>query len=239
MNIYHDQPFAVSMNRGLLALLFSGFGLLLLFTLRFYKGESSILLAGQYIAGFYWIGLLIAGYLYGDYHHVSDDITLLDSFYSGSGTLISGIKLVVALFIIPFTWELYKNGKRLKINVLPILPLVFIALSMLGTTLFPSPNALYEVFANILVLSTLGPLLTVFIWRDEELSRIRWLSALSLFLMVVALGLIFSRTSIPAFVHAYWGLIQRTLLLGWTLWFVFLSLFFGSSLRAPNIESEL
>jgi CubicO group peptidase (beta-lactamase class C family) len=239
LKIYHNKPFAVSMNRNLQALLIFGIGLLLFLIVKLkfkdYLNTKYSLYLGYVIAILFWVGTIISGFLHGNYSHVSEEVTKLDSFYSGSGTLMTSIQLIIAILFIPFLISVYKNCKQLNINIIPLIPLIFIPVFMIGSSLFPFPNELYSTFANSIILSILGPLLAIILWRNKRLSKIRRLSVVSLLLMIFSIGLIMSRSSNPEFVNTYWGIIQRLLFLGWTSWLVFLSLYFT---KAQKLDYE-
>ncbi|WP_394746752.1 serine hydrolase [Spongiimicrobium salis] len=231
LKIVHNKPFAVSMNRNLQALLVFGIGLLLCIVgklkLKKFLNTAYPLYLGYSIALLYWAGTIISGFLYGNnYSHVRDGIPVLDTFYSNSGTFNASIQFTIALLSILFIYRLYKSSKRLNINFIPLLPLIFIPIYLIGSSLFPSPNVLYSFFANCIILSILSPLLAIVLWRNKSLLKIRRGAVISLFLMIVSICFIISRSSIPELVHTYWGIIQRLLFLGWTSWLVFLSFYF-------------
>ena len=239
LKIIHGKPFAISMNRNIQALLIFGIGLLffLLGKLKFsdYANTKYSLYVGYIIVLLFWFGTIISGYLYGNnYSHIRDGIPLLDSFYSGSGTFNSSIQFTIALLFIPFIYNTYQICKQQSINVLPLIPLIFIPIHMLGSSLFPFPNQLFLIFVNCIILSMLAPLLTIILWRAKMLSKIRKQAIISLFLMLISIGFIMSRSSFPEFVHAYWGLIQRLLFLGWTSWIVFLNLYSKKAAKLDN-----
>ncbi|MFK7908439.1 MAG: serine hydrolase [Chitinophagales bacterium] len=229
--ICHHQPFAVSFNRPLHAMLVFSIGLLFFlgFRLRLksYLNTQNALLLGLVIFVLTWLGSFIAGYLHGDHNLIRDGITTLDSFYSNSGTFMTSVQLITALLSIPFVIALYKVCVDAKVSFLPILPILFIPISMLGVSLFPFPDSLYVLFANVILFIVFSPLLVLILWREKAFRSIRLGALMSLVLMVISMGLVLSRPSIPMFVHEYFGLLQRSFYLGWTLWLVVLGVFFG------------
>ncbi|WP_298895729.1 serine hydrolase [uncultured Psychroserpens sp.] len=244
LKIIHGKPFTISMNRNLQALLIFGIGLLffLLGKLKFndYVNTKYSLYVGYLIAVLFWLGTMFSGFLYGnDYSHIRDGIPLLDSFYSGSGTFNAGIQFTIAMLFIPFIYSIYKICKQQSINILPLIPLVFIPINMIGSSLFPFPNQLFPIFANSIILSFLGPLLAIIFWRAKRLSKIRIQAVISFFLMMVSIGFMISRSSIPEFVHMYWGIIQRLLFLGWTSWIVFMSIHFTKVVKLGNESNQI
>ncbi|MEM8488047.1 MAG: serine hydrolase [Bacteroidota bacterium] len=224
LKIYHGEPFAVSMNRDVQTALVFAFGLLLFACIKTHIRPQQWRWTGLGILLLFWAGTAIAGQLLGAHSHVQDAVTDLAAFYSASGTFMASIELVIALTLLFFLHACYAACKREGLSILPLLPALFIPISLLGATLFSFPNPLYTLFANLIILSAFSPLLALIFWRTQKGAGIRWAAAASLLLMVLSLGLIFSRPSFPAFVHAYWGLIQRSLYLGWTVWIAALGL---------------
>ena len=244
LKIIHGKPFAISMNRNVEALLIFGIGLLffLFVTLKFndYVKTKYSLYLGYLIAVLFWLGTMISGFLYADnYSHIKDGIPILDSFYSGSGTFNAGIQFTIALLSIPFFYSMYKICKQQRMHILPLIPLFFIPLHMVGSSLFPFPNELFPIFANCIILSILAPLLAVFFWRAKRVPEIRKQAVISSFLMLISIAFIISRSSFPEFVHAYWGLIQRLLFLGWTSWLVFSSIHFTKLDNESNTNKQI
>ena len=242
LKIYHNQPFDVSMNRNLQTLLIFGLGFIFFVILRLkfrsYLSTEKLLYLGYIIAILFWIGAFISGHLYGNYSPIKDAVTILDSFYSGSGTFMSSILLIAALLFLPYIWSLYKTSQQLNIHMLPLLPLFFIPVSFIGSSLFSYPNELYTIFINIILFIMLGPLLAIFMWRKRELSKLKWFSLACLMIMIFSIALVFSRPSFPEFIHSYWGIIQRGLYLGWTLWLYFLSTHFIKLLQGKKLDKN-
>lgn len=227
LKIYHGQPFGISMNRIQQTLLI--FGLFVIFFLimkptrrRFVKIENLGYL-GYGIVILFWVGTFIAGHLYGSYSFIKDGVTNLDSFYSGSGTFMSGTQITIGLLLLPYIHGILKNFRRLGFSMLPLVPLGILPISLIGSSLFPFPDALYQIFINAILIVMIGPLLALLLWRKKELSKLRVYSALCLIFMLISMLLVIQRPSIPEFVHNYWGLIQRSFYLGWTLWLCFIS----------------
>lgn len=238
LKICHNRPFGISMNRNLQAFLTLGIGLLFFFILKSKFNDltstQNLLSLGYIIAAFFWIGIMLSGFLYDDYDYKRDGITILDSFYSRSGTVMAEAQFIVAFLSIPFFLGLYKCCKKMKVSVIPILPIVFFPLSLIGVSLFPFPAKLYTFFVNTIILVTIAPLLATILWQRTELFPIRLQSLFCFLLMIIPLGLLFSRSSIPVFVNDYFGLIQRLLYAGLTLWFVFLGFYFTNQLKSNS-----
>ncbi|MDW3651976.1 MAG: serine hydrolase [Bacteroidia bacterium] len=227
--IYLGQAFGISMNRELQAFFILGF-ISLLFGLIYIRGkwrDRSMLLCGYFFVALLWGGTFIGGYLAGAYDHIREGIGSLEAFYSSSGTFMGGLNFLLAGLMALLFISLYRIGKRSGISSIPLFPLLLVTISMAGSSLFPHPHKLYTLFANIIVFSALGPLLALILWRKKELRQMRLISMISLILMLVSFGVLLSRSSNPQFVAEYFGLIQRILYLGLSLWVIGVSLTFA------------
>jgi|GEM_PF-831915 len=231
LKIYHNLPFAISINRKLQALIILFTGLIILGGMRltsatFFKAEH-LLALGFIIAFLFWTGILISGFLNGDYNHFQNSITELDAFYSNSGSFMSSIQFIIALLAIPFLYVLINVCLKKSLNITPLIPIALIPLAMAGTSLFPYPNKLNSIFINLIILAALSPLAALFFWRKKRLNSIQLLSVISLLPIIISLGLLISRPMIPVFVGNNMGFIQRLLYLGLTLWLASLSFSFN------------
>ncbi|MEO0340374.1 MAG: serine hydrolase [Bacteroidota bacterium] len=235
LKVYHKQPFDVSMDRKLQVLFIFGLGAIIFLLLKVgfpgFVAPQHLLYLGYIIPIVFWIGAFIAGHLHGNHSFIKDDITNLDAFYSSSGTFMAGIQITISFLLIPYIYSLFKYCSRLKIHLSPLIPLCILPISFLGVALFPFPDVRYQFFINAILIVILGPLLATFLWRKGALAKLRWQSFFCLLIMLIAMLLVIGRPAIPEFVHSYWGLIQRALYLGWTLWLFFLSRYLLKSTR--------
>ncbi|MEM8891356.1 MAG: serine hydrolase [Bacteroidota bacterium] len=218
--IYKGDTFGISMNRELQGLI-----ILALFLLVFgfvYRGgiwrDSPMLISGYLFVGLLWIGIFVGGYLQGNYDPVRDGLGSLEEFYSASGSFMGGLNFFLAGLSVVLFVSLYRIGKKEKISIIPLLPLIFLTTSLIGSSLFPHPDRLYVLFANLIIFTGLGPLLALFFWRRKELNQMRLISLISLILMIGSFAILLSRSSNPQFVAEYFGLIQRMLYVGLSLW---------------------
>lgn len=232
LKIYHDQPFDISMNRALQTLLIWGLGLLLFLVFRrplaqYLKTEHWAIL-GYVVVALFWVGSFLSGQVAGDHSIIRDGVTQLDAFYGASGTLMSGIQLTMALLLLPYLYGLYIRTRVWGLSRAPLIPLCILPLSLLGSSLFPFPDPLYQIFTNAILFVMLGPLLAPLMWRKKMGAPLRWWALACFTLMLMALLLLLSRASIPEIAYSYWGLIQRVFYLGWTLWLCLLAYYLTS-----------
>ncbi len=233
LRIYHNQPFAISINRkflGLMALFIFLIGFLVI-RLKFgtFLYTEKLLSLGYVIPAVFWFGTLIAGFLYGGYNHLKQNIIVLNSFYSNSGTFMAIIQLIITLFTIPFILGLYSSCKKLEINFLPVLFIIFVIPSMLILALYPELNSMRALVGNSIILVVMGPLLAMILWRKKQLIGLRLISIICFVIMLIP-TIILAMRSFPELTNEYFGAIQRLLYLGWSLWFVSLSYYLRKAL---------
>lgn len=238
LRIYHNKPFAISINRKLLGLIVLFIFLLVVVgihsrTKAFLDTEKRLVL-GYVIPIVFWTGILIAGFLYGGYDHITKNIIELNSFYCNSGTFMAIIQFIIVLFTVPFLVSLYRSCKKLKINFLPVLFIIFVTPSMVVLALFPELNSMRALVGNSIILVIIGPLPAMILWRKKQLTGIRLLSAICFVIMLVPIIILTMRSSFPELTNNYFGLIQRLFYVGWSLWFVSLSYYFRSYLFAKK-----
>jgi len=179
-----------------------------------------MLMSGYLFVGLLWIGVFVAGYLQTNYDHIRDTLGSLEEFYSASGSFMGGVNFTLSGLSIVLFISLYRIGKKEKISIIPLLPLFCLTISLVGSSLFPHPHSLYVLFANLIIFTGLGPLLALFFWRGKELKQMRLISLISLILMISSFMILLSRSSNPQFVAEYFGLIQRLLYVGISLWLI-------------------
>lgn len=218
LKIYHSLPFGISKNRWKIlgvVLLFLG---LFQFLFKDLKTTENQLKIGFGVFILFWASVFVAYMLSGDYDFGREGITKLNKFYMPSATFMATMQFVISFLILFFIKRGYHICQQLKISFLPFLLLALMPISMVVSTLFPFPNSYFSLFANLIILTGLSPLLAILLWRDKKLIKLRILAGFCFILIIVALGLIMSRSVIPAFVHENFGWLQSGLYLGLTLW---------------------
>lgn len=239
--IYHKKPFTTSMNRNKQLLSIVGICLILFILFkRFlpsYLSSEIILRIGFIIALLFWLTTFVAGTMLDGYSHIRDGTTVLDTFYSNTGTLMSATNMFIAILMIPFLINLYTYCKTYHLNSIAIIPLAFIPISLLGSMLSPFPNELYSLFTNGMILSGLSPLLACILWRGKTQNFIRITGVVCFLFMLISLALLISRPKFPQFISENFGAIQRLLFLGWTLWLAMLSTYFLKRTNSSRLTS--
>ena len=239
--IYHKKPFTTSMNRNKQLLSIVGICLILFILFkRFlpsYLSSEIIPRLGFIIALLFWLTTFVAGTMLDGYSHIRDGTTVLDTFYSNTGTLMSATNMFIAILMIPFLISLYTYCKTYHLNSIAIIPLAFIPISLLGSMLSPFPNELYSLFTNGMILSGLSPLLACILWRGKTQNFIRITGVVCFLFMLISMALLISRPKFPQFISENFGAIQRLLFLGWTLWLAMLSTYFLKRTNSSRLTS--
>ncbi|MEQ9266364.1 MAG: serine hydrolase [Balneolaceae bacterium] len=242
LRIYDGKPFAVSMDKTAQTLLVLYFLLSLFivmwFWFRSYLMNEYLVLTGFFLSALFWVGLFIAGYIHGEFSFVRDDFIFLNAFYSNSGSFFSIIEMVIAFLCIPFLIGLYRSCKALELSTLPILPVAFFSVSMIGVSIFPMPSIQLSISANLILASFFGPALAVLLWRKSVFRKLAHVSIIPVLLMIGSTVLMILRPAFPQFVHEYFGLIQKLFFLGVTFWLCALSLSFNRMLLLRPVDMK-
>lgn len=225
LQVCFERPFGVSVDRWPFFFLLLGL-FIVFFTYRLVDRRSisyqRMLILGVIVPILFWAALWIAGRLHGDHDHVSQGLFRLDQFYTASGNFMAFSELITGFLSLAFLIGLIGFCRQKSIGILPVLPLAFIVLALLGPPLFPAPHPLSMPVSQLAIPGLLGPLLAVLLWRRPELVVIRWGSLVSLLLMTLPLIPLMVRPWTPI-AHRYIGLIILLLYGGWSLWFLLLS----------------
>ena len=174
----------------------------------------------------FWITLFACGALYGDYSHLSDLVSELGRAGAKTQYIFTAGLLLTALLSILFIVGLFHASGKTGYNTVPILILVTLSFSIAGAAVFPLPYRLHGILGSPSLVMPLSPLLALLLWRRKMQP---WFSLAGIIaLCLMALGFL---VYFPEFMEEYSGLKQRFFHLGWSLWFIGLSLFFLFSAR--------
>lgn len=194
---------------------------------------KTLLQTGILIPIVFWLSTFICGFIHGGYNHLSDTISELGAVGTRSEPLMATLTMFGALLSIFFIIGLYGACRQLGLSTIPVFTLPAFTVMMGWVAMFHSGDKLHATAGPIFLLLYLGALLAVVLWRGKQFASVRWLSLLSLAMML----LIFLRF-IPAVQDSYPGLIQRFAHLGWSVWFVTLSTSF-SKLVSVQEQTQL
>lgn len=182
-----------------------------------------LLLTGLLIPIIFWGSTIVAAILHGNYNHVRDTISELGAVGTGSEKFMEITTWICSLLGIPFLAGLLITCRRFNLNRIPLVGIAGFSIMMGWAATYHSGNPMHSKSGPVLLILILGPLLAAVLWRNNKLKKLRAFSLLSFFIMLfILLRAIPSET----LQQNYTGLIQRFVHLGWSVWFVSLSLSF-------------
>jgi hypothetical protein len=159
-----------------------------------------------------------------DYNHFRNIVSDLGMIGSKSQMLSRWTFAILSFFCLLFSVGLLRSVRRLKLSIIPaMLTLVFPIVQIWGMVLYPLPNPNHSALGAMPLLVSLGALLGFILWRKKKIDglfRIRLWSIVS-FLMTMLITLRFT-----SFGFEFQGLVQRFFYLGWSMWFISLSVYF-------------
>lgn len=168
----------------------------------------------------FWLSTLIAGYLHGNYNHISDTISELGALGTKSHVFMTCATYLGAVFGLLFFIGVCRACLQMKLNILPALSTIAIPFTFAWVAFYPSGTELHPVGGNAMFLLYIGVILSLFLWRGDALRTMRIWSFISLVLLL----LLFLRFT-PLIANRE-GLMQRFAHLGWAVWFVAMNVCF-------------
>ena len=116
--------------------------------------------------------------------------------------------------------------------MIPALIILSFSLSIGGAAIFPLPLHLHLIMGMPSLLLLLSPLAALVLWRREKLpAGLQGWAIVSIIIMLLGFA-----AFMPDVLSAYPGLKQRLFHLGWSIWFLSLSLAFLRSLKSGKKE---
>jgi len=167
----------------------------------------------------FWITILGCGYLLG-YNQLTGSVSEIGAVGTSTQSLYTGGIMLCAVFSALFALGLYNACREMGVSAAPaFIPFTF-PISMFGVALFPTPQPLHGVFGVISMLMHLAPLVAFLLWRrNSRLSGIRVISLAVFFWMAISITSFF-----PTLQTEFPGLIVRFFHMGWSFWYILLSL---------------
>ena len=167
---------------------------------------------------FFWITTYVCGLIQEDYNHLSGLVSQLGALGTKSQYLFT-IGLVLSSVLNIFSViGLYKLCKELKLSIIPVFFMLLYSF-LAGPAIFPMPLPLHGIVGFPFPFIMLAPVLSIILWRGkEQLLKIRYLAIFSFLIMFFGFLIYF-----PNILNEYFGLKQRFLYLGWSIWSMFLS----------------
>lgn len=232
VRVSFDLPLGTPKNRLLINLLtLLGLSIIIVLIRKYKEGLlslNSLSKLGYIIPIIFWISQIAGSLLYGAYNPLTDQLLHLDSQYSFTGPMMGVFEITIAALSLVFMLVLFKiKAKKSLISIIPVFAILVIILSQAGKAIFPIPHSLAFGFDQMIILTSLGPLLSLLFGWKKSSGTLRLLFFISLLLTVLPIGIFIGAPSLGAIgnlAHNFGGMLMRIIYLGWSLWFVVLSL---------------
>ncbi len=191
--------------------------------------NRKLIYTGCIIPLIFWIGIGYCGLITENYSFLANQVSDLGSIGTETQTLFTFTLVFISVLSIIFIYGLYKTAKKTGLNIIPILLILTYSVSIFGAGIFPLPLPLHGILGSPSMLLPLSPLLSILLWKESKIAGIKIASGL--ILLIMFLGFL---TLMPDILTDYFGLKQRFFHLGWSLWFIYLSLKFTELDRKTN-----
>jgi len=191
-----------------------------------------MLAMGSVVPVIFWGTLVACGYTNGDYNHMTRLVSELGEIGTRSQYMFIAGLLACAVLSVLFVVGLCRACKEMGISTVPALIILSFSVSIGGAAIFPLPLRLHLVMGMPSVLLFLSPLAALVLWRgDKPPVGLRAMALASFLIMLLGFA-----AFMPDVLSAYPGLKQRLFHLGWSIWFLSLSLAFLRSLKSGKKE---
>jgi len=184
----------------------------------------------------FWEITIISGLMLEDYDHLKNVISDLGMIGTKSAAFSQWAFAILSVFCLLFSLGLIKAVKQIRVSIIPaLLTLAFPIVTIWGMVLYPLPDPSHSALGAMPLLINLGALLGFILLRKKEiegLSRIRLWSIIS-FLVTMLIALRFT-----SFGMEFQGLVQRFFYLGWSIWFISLSVYFIKEINGLKYKSR-
>jgi hypothetical membrane protein len=189
--------------------------------------------AGTAVPVVFFATTVLCGLIQGSYNHLSRQVSELGTIGTKSQFLFAAGLVLSSFLSVIFIAGLLRACRRLQLSVWPVLPIFSFSVSIAGAAIFPLPLRMHLIMGSPAFFLLLSPLLGIILWPKRRLlANIQWMSAISF--LIMALGFL---AYFPDLLASYPGLKQRFFHVGWSVWFVCLSLAFNRALEDHRIKS--
>lgn len=190
---------------------------------------------GMFIPVVFWLTLAVCGELLGEYSHLYYLVSELGATGTETRGLFAFGLLVCSALSLVFVVGLFRACRNAGLSVLPVLLILSFTFSIAGAAIFPMPQPLHGQFSRPFALVLLSPLLAMVMWRRSPVVKGLWAFSIVSMLFMLAGALVF----VPSVLEEYFGLKQRFMHAGWSIWFAYLSVVFSGILarvRAVQVD---
>lgn len=165
----------------------------------------------------FWFTTLVCSIILENYSHLSNMVSELGAMGTKTQYIFTTGLVLSSILNAFFGIGLWRMGKALNLTIIPIV-LIFCYSFLAGPAIFAMPHKLHGVWFGFMLIMV-APFFALVQWRKQEhLLKIRWVAIISFAIMMLGFFAFF-----PDILSNYFGLKQRFLYLGWSVWSIFLS----------------
>jgi len=166
----------------------------------------------------FWFTTVICGLLLENYNHFTWLVSELGALGTRTQHIFTIGLVLSSILNVFFVFGAYKLCKMKQLNVIPVIFLLFYSF-LAGPALFPMPLRLHGIVGIPFPLIMFAPIAGLIFWRKKEhLVKIKAVAIISFLIMILGFLIYF-----PNILNEYFGLKQRFLYTGWTVWSIYLS----------------
>ena len=188
---------------------------------------------GIIIPVLFWLTTIISGIIHGNYIHYKNVISELGAIGTKSEIFTSSSFVIISILSLLFSTGFYISSKKLKLSVIPAILTFSMPIAFLWAGIFPLRNEFHNLTGPLPLFLIFGALLTFILWRKHQIfKKLRILSLASFFIMLLLL-----LRFIEPFGLEFEGLVQRFFYLGWSIWFISISIFILRRLESDYSQS--
>lgn len=178
----------------------------------------------------FWFTTLVCGLILDNYSHLSNLVSELGAMGSKTQYIFTTGLVLSSILNVFYGIGLWRVGRTLKLKMIPIL-LVFCYSFLAGPAIFAMPHKLHGTIGMGFILIMVSPVFGLIQWwKQESVVKIRLVAFLSFLIMMLGFLIFF-----PNVLSDYFGLKQRFLYLGWSVWSIFLSYRFLQLMKISNV----
>lgn len=180
----------------------------------------------------FWTTTVTCGFVLGNYNHFSRMVSELGTLGTPSQFLFTVGLVSCSILSVLFAFGLRRACQHTKLSTVPAWLILSYSISIAGAGLFPLPLRLHGILGMPSIFLVLSPLTALFLWSKthspSHLKAAAWVA-----FAIMSLGfLAFS----PSILSSLAGLKQRCFHLGWSVWFIYLSVSFIEIMKGKHRE---
>lgn len=175
--------------------------------------EKHLLFFGIVSPLLFWLTTFLCGIILDDYSHFSNLVSELGALGSRTQYIFSIGLTTSSILNGFFVYGLWKISKRMQISIIPLIPM-FCYSFLAGPAIIPMPLELHGLVGIPFLLIMVAPLAALVFWRNNVSNTFMIIGAI-IGLIIMMLGFLIYT---PEVLSGHFGLKQRFLYFGWSVW---------------------